>query len=108
MYVQIQPWPQNRLEMVEARWESTYTTMMSQLYTDLHVRMNTFKSQVAERFTVIEVPDLGDIREEINTHRAKVHLLTESHIPGIPLIIPLVVQSTPSLEPRYFKFFCRG
>lgn len=53
----------------------------------------------------MEVLDLGDIREEADTPRVKVHSLTKRYISSIPPVVPLFVQPTPSLGPRLLDIF---
>lgn len=60
---------------------------------------------MANRFTVIKMPDLGAIKEKMDKLRAEVCSLTESHTSAIPPFIPPVVQLTPLPGPKYFDLF---
>lgn len=49
---------------------------MYQLRVNLNTCIDAFERCEADRFTVIKTLDLGDIREDIDTLKVEVHLLT--------------------------------
>lgn len=54
------------------------------------------------------MPNLGDIREEVDVLRAEVCYVTKSHMLAISPVVPLFVQLISSPGPRYFNIFMKN
>lgn len=73
---------------------SQHTQLLCHIYVLIYMDVLMFERHVENRFTIIKAPYLRDFREKIDSLRAKVRLVMESHISAIPSIILQFIACT--------------
>lgn len=59
---------------------------------DLPEHINSFEVRMRDQLREAQVPNLSGLHDEVATLRLEVCTLVKSHIPTVPLVIPLYIK----------------